>query len=242
MPVAVGVGLEEDGTRRMFGCVSGNSEGGGEIGEVEDGFREEEAFEGVEGGLARRRPIPGEVLLGEVEEGTRDVGVVGDEPTVEVGESEERADIFYLSRRRPVCDAVELDGVHSQLAGFHDHSKVFHLVGGELALFEFQVKVKFGHALKNAFRALLVEGDVGGVDKEVIHVDDEPPFGNHIAEGVVHETLEGGRGVGESEEHHRGFEKSFVSDEGRLPLVAILDADIVISPPNIEFGEDLGVS
>ena len=44
MPVAVGVGLEEDGTRRMFGCVSGNSEGGGEIREVEDGFREEEAF------------------------------------------------------------------------------------------------------------------------------------------------------------------------------------------------------
>ena len=44
MPVAVGVSLEEDGTRRMLGCVSGNSEGGGEIGEMEDGFREEEAF------------------------------------------------------------------------------------------------------------------------------------------------------------------------------------------------------
>ena len=52
MPVAVGVGLKEDGTRRVFGSVRGDGEGGGEVGEVKDGFREEEAFEGVKGGLA----------------------------------------------------------------------------------------------------------------------------------------------------------------------------------------------
>ena len=64
MPVAVGVGLEEDGTRRMFGSIRSDGEGGREVREVEDGFREEEAFEGVEGGLARGGPISGEVLLG----------------------------------------------------------------------------------------------------------------------------------------------------------------------------------
>ena len=64
MPVAVGVGLEEDGARCMFGSVRGDGEGSGEVREVEDGFREEVALEGVEGGLARREPIPGEVLLG----------------------------------------------------------------------------------------------------------------------------------------------------------------------------------
>ena len=112
MPVAVGVGLEEDGARRMFRGVCGDGEGGGEVREVKDGFREEEAFEGVEGGLAGRGPIPREVFLGEVEEGTSDVGVVGNEPTVEVGESKERAHVFHLGWRRPVCDAVELDRVH----------------------------------------------------------------------------------------------------------------------------------
>ena len=147
MPVAVGVGLEEDGTGRVFGCVSGDSEGGGEIGEVEDGLCEEETFEGVKGGLAGGGPISGEILLGEVEKRASDIRIVGDEPSVEIGKAKERANIFHLSWCGPICDVIELDRVHGQLAGFNDHSKVFHLVGGELALLEFQVKVEFSHAL-----------------------------------------------------------------------------------------------
>ena len=38
MPVTVRVGLEEDGARRVFRHVCGDSEGGREIGEVKDGF------------------------------------------------------------------------------------------------------------------------------------------------------------------------------------------------------------
>ena len=73
--------------------VRGDGEGGGEVREVKDGFREEEAFEGVEGGLARGGPIPGEVLLCKVKEGSGDVGVVGDKSAVEVGKAKERANI-----------------------------------------------------------------------------------------------------------------------------------------------------
>ena len=87
-----------------------------------------------------------------------------------------------------------------------------------------------------------MEGGVRGVDEEVIHVDNEPSFGNHIAEGVVHKPLEGGGGVGESEEHHGGFEEPLMGNEGGFPLVAVLDSYVVVSPPNIEFGEDLSVS
>ena len=57
----------------MFGGIRGDGEGGGEVREVKYGFGEEKAFEGVEGGLARRGPVPGEVLLGKVEEGASDV-------------------------------------------------------------------------------------------------------------------------------------------------------------------------
>ena len=137
MPVTVGVGLEEDGARHMFRHVCGDSEGGGEIGKVEDGFREEKSFEGVEGGLAGGRPIPREVLLGEIEEWTSDIGVVRDEVAVEIGEAEERADVFHLGWSRPTCNSIKFDGVHGQLAGFNNHSKVFYLVGGGLALLEF---------------------------------------------------------------------------------------------------------
>ena len=38
-----------------------------------------------------------------------------------------------------------------------------------------------------------------------IYVDDKPPFGNHIAEGVIHESLKSGGGIGKPKEHDGGF-------------------------------------
>ena len=87
-----------------------------------------------------------------------------------------------------------------------------------------------------------MEGGVGGIDEEIIHIDNEPSFGNHIAEGVVHETLEGGGGVSKSEEHHGWFEKSFMGDEGCFPLVTVFDPYIVVSPSDVKFSEDLSIS
>ena len=66
VPIAVGISLEEDGARRVFRGVSGNSEVGGEVGKVKDGLGEEETFEGVEGGLTSGGPVPREILFGEV--------------------------------------------------------------------------------------------------------------------------------------------------------------------------------
>ena len=42
-------------------------------------------------------------------------------------------------------------------------------------------------------------------DKEVIHIDDEPPFSDHVMKGVIHESLKCGWRVSESEEHDGGF-------------------------------------
>ena len=73
--------------------------------------------------------------------------------------------------------------------------------------------------------------------EKIIHVDDKPSFDNHILEGVIHEMLECGGGVVETKEHNGRFEQSFVCDEGCLPLMPILDADIVVSPSNVKLGE-----
>ena len=40
---------------------------------------------------------------------------------------------------------------------------------------------------------------------EVVHVNDKPSFSDHVTERIVHESLKGGRGVGESKEHDSGF-------------------------------------
>ena len=47
-----------------------------------------------------------------------------------------------------------------------------------------------------------MSGSVRRIDKEVIHVDNEPSFCDHIAKGIIHEVLEGGRGISETKEHH----------------------------------------
>ena len=192
--------------------------------------------------MAGRGPVPGEILFGEIEEGTSDIGVVGNEAAVEVGEAKERTDIFHLSWGWPTGNSIEFYWVHGQLARFDDHAEVFDFIGGEFTFFELQVKVELSHALQNAFGAFFVEGGVGGVDEEIIHVDHEPSFGDHITEGIVHEPLKSGGGIGEAKEHYGGFEESFVGDEGRLPLMAVPDSYIVIPPLYVKLGEDLGVS
>ena len=191
--------------------------------------------------MAGRGPVPGEILFGEIEEGASDVGVVGDEAAVEIGEAKERADIFHLGWGRPAGNPIEFYWVHGQLTRFDDHAEVFDLVGGEFTFFELQVEVELSHALQNTFSAFFMEGGVGGIDEKVVHIDDEPSFGNHIAEGVVHETLEGGGGVGESKEHHSGFEEAFMGDEGCLPLVTVLDSYVVIPPSDIKLSEDFSI-
>ncbi|KAF9799044.1 hypothetical protein IEO21_10626 [Rhodonia placenta] len=61
-------------------------------------------------------------------------------------------------------------------------------------------------------------------------------------EDVIHHRLEGGGGIGEAEEHHQGFIQFPVSHKGRLPLVTGFDPDIVISPSDIELGEERGTA
>ncbi|KAF9799982.1 hypothetical protein IEO21_10467 [Rhodonia placenta] len=67
---------------------------------------------------------------------------------------------------------------------------------------------------------------IGGED------DDE------IMEDVIHHGLEGRGGVGEAEEHHQGFVQSPVSHKGRLPFVTSFDANVVVSPSDIELRKE----
>ncbi|KAF9797487.1 hypothetical protein IEO21_10870 [Rhodonia placenta] len=59
-----------------------------------------------------------------------------------------------------------------------------------------------------------------------------------IMEDVVHHRLEGRRGIGETEEHHQGFVQSPVSHKGRLPFITGFDADVVVSPLDIELRKE----
>ena len=49
--------------------------------------------------------------------------------------------------------------------------------------------------LENSFGMFGMSLFVGGEDKEVVHVDNQPSFHNHVAKGIIHETLKGSGGV-----------------------------------------------
>ena len=103
------------------------------------------------------------------------------------------------------------------------------------------MKVEFSHALEDSTGLFFVGFRIWRGDKKVIHVDDEPSFSDHILERIVHEPLEHSGGVAQTEEHNCGFKESFVSDEGHLPLVAILYANVVVSQTNVKLGEMMSI-
>src|SRR5712675_2129705 len=80
---------------------------------------------------------------------------------------------------------------------------------------------------------------VGGCNQHVVHVYRQPAFSYLLFEYSVHHCLEGGGGVGETEEHDRRFVQPIICDEGSLPLVAFFDTHVVVTPANVELGEQL---
>ena len=99
----------------------------------------------------------------------------------------------------------------------------------------------FSESLEHLLSAFRMEGHIIlGVDSHVIHVDLKPLFCEHICEDMVHESLEGGGSVVESKEHDGGFKESHGGNESGFPLIFLPDANVVISPTNVEFGEQGG--
>ena len=113
MPFAIQVSLKEDSTGGVLGSISHDCEGGSEVREVEDRFRQEKGFEDVERGLTSGGPVPREVFLGEVDKGLCDVGVVRNETVVEVYKAKEGSDILDFLGGWPACNSIQLDGIHS---------------------------------------------------------------------------------------------------------------------------------
>ena len=99
----------------------------------------------------------------------------------------------------------------------------------------------FPKPLEYMLGMLVMEGCIVlGVDSHVVHIDLKPLFREHIHKDMVHESLEGGRSVAEPKEHDSGFKGSHGGDEGSFPLIFFPDANVVIPPTNVKFGEQGG--
>ena len=77
------------------------------------------------------------------------------------------------------------------------------------------------------------------VDNDIVHVDQSFATVDEFHQFVVHHCLECCWRVGQAKKHDGRLEKSVACFKSGLPFVAFLDADIVVSPVNIKFGEPL---
>jgi hypothetical protein len=62
-------------------------------------------------------------------------------------------------------------------------------------------------------------------------------LGYLLAKDYVHHHLEGCWQVGETKEHDHRFKEALYGEEGGFPLISIFNANIIVPPTDIEFGE-----
>jgi hypothetical protein len=84
---------------------------------------------------------------------------------------------------------------------------------------------------------LFVRGKVGGVDENVIEVNNDTDV-DHVREGVVHEMLECRGSIQESEWHDTPFEGSVSGVEGGFRFVTFGDTHKVVGMSEVDFGVD----
>ena len=58
---------------------------------------------------------------------------------------------------------------------------------------------------------------------------------------MVHECLKHGWCIAEAKEHYGGFKESEGGDECCLPLICLLDMNVIVSPLDVELGEESGI-
>ncbi|KAG5348415.1 hypothetical protein C0989_010578, partial [Termitomyces sp. Mn162] len=102
-----------------------------------------------------------------------------------------------------------------------------------------EVELVLAEAFQDKASDLIVFLQHFGIDEDAIKVYTHYALHNEVLEDVVYHGLEGGRAVGESEEHNKWLKQSPVGLEGSLPLVSFLDAHIVVTPPDIQFSKVL---
>ena len=90
--------------------------------------------------------------------------------------------------------------------------------------------------------ALVVQFEVIlGMYPQVVHIDLEPLFGDHVSEDMIHERLKSQRSITEPKEHYGGFKEAERSDECHFPLVFLPNVNVVIAPSDIKLGEQCRV-
>ena len=107
----------------------------------------------------------------------------------------------------------------------------------ERAFLRLEVEVIFGKARKNFMGKFMEVGKIVVEHENVVQVDYEVLLIDKVIEDRVHERLKGGWGIAEAESHDKGFKETKGAFEGGFPFIALADADVIVTPADIELGK-----
>ena len=125
-------------------------------------------LEVVEGLPTRVGEVPRDIFSRQARQRKDDFGVGGNEPAVEVRESEERLDIADFSRLRPLEDSADLVVGHGKAVRGQDVSEVFHGVLVEFALVCSSVELMLAEPAEYLLDVFPMIVRVVGVDEDVV--------------------------------------------------------------------------
>jgi hypothetical protein len=122
----------------------------------------------VEGSLFLSSPVPYDILLCEVKEGTRMVGEVLDKPPVEVDKYNEGLNLLPILRNHPFRHARNLHPVHLHCFFRHNYTEVLNVGSLEFALFGAELELILPQAFKHSPHHSLVFRQCLREDEDVI--------------------------------------------------------------------------
>lgn len=210
------------------------------IGHDQDGSRSECIFQGLEGRLCLGCPLPLLILFGEIKESTSQLGEILDKPAVEVAKPKECLYVLDTLGSRPLHNNSDLDRVHAKRIVRDDKSKEFHRLSFKETFLWFGIEVILLKNTKDLIDNLPVLFKCLREDEDVVHVHNYLARVNKVLENSVHHGLEGCRGVHQTKEHDSWFVETMIGLECSFPLISFLDADVVVSPAEVNFGENTG--
>src|SRR5882724_824110 len=135
-------------------------------------------------------------LIGEVPRGTlagktckwnSDFRVSENETTIEVGESEERLDVFDFPGFQPILDDLDFVRGHGEAFGRQHVSEIFAGSDMELAFVCTSKQSISAEPAKYFLNMNFVFRNVVGIDEDVVQIYDDNDI-NHIRKDVVHES------------------------------------------------------
>ena len=178
--------------------------------------------------------VPGSTFTSEMGQRNSDFRVFWNETLIEIGEAQERLDIFDLSGFRPILNDLEFVGGHSEAAWRKYIAQILDGRDVEKTLIGMGIEVMLSEALENFSDMALVFFLRVGVDEYVIEVHQYTNI-EQVAEDVIHEALESSGCIGESERHYMPFKGAIASLESCLPFVALSDSDQMVGMLEVNF-------